>query len=554
MPDEGAAPEPSTNAAPAQEGNAPAQEGDVPAQERDVPAWRLNLERNALWWALGAILAAVAFVAVGVQVAPEVFWDRFVWEDLYGPLVVDARQCNTAATCPGLPDIPGVVVKDGYTITSELTYGLVLAVLLYGIFVGLFRRHGIVADGWFVGALMPWILLGPLARVLEDANVFCQPGTNCEPGAFAYFFISPVIYMHIAVYVIAFLLLGVYIQHRRHADVGLLSGIIGSVLLLGFAAYVWVATQYAHGFSALPPVWFMGLACLAALAWFHHRAMQGLTSVNLTVFVLGIPYAAGAIYLVVRWLAGGVWSQAAWNESYYPQAGAFILLCALSVALLVALLARTMGRRPFPKAWGDVANKVGLRNEKRIGWTGGVMLALAALMAGIIPNLATFFDSVPRQETVIPVLGLGGFALLIVFAFLHVGREGAARPSIFLAYALGINLALVFGHMIDGLSTWVALNDPLDFGIPPYSEKHPFSEFLLRYWNGFLFPAAKLLMVLVVVWLMDREFQDPAPGSASSSGRSLHDERNLVGLVKMAIFVLGFAPGLRDLLRLSMGV
>src|SRR5581483_6389330 len=105
-----------------------------------------------------------------------------------------------------------------------------------------------------------------------------------------------------------------------------------------------------------------------------------------------------------------------------------------------------------------------------------------------------------------------------------------------LAFALGLNAALVFGHMIDGISTWVALKDPLGFGIPPYSEKHPFSDFLLRYLGGFLYPLAKLLMILVVVWLLDRE----------TEGKE--EDRNMVGLVKMAIFVLGFAPGLRDLL------
>ena len=517
-----------------------------------LPAWRESLERNALWYALGAIALATLVVAVGVQVAPEVFWDRFVWEDLYGPLVVDARQCSTAANCPGLPDLPGVTVKDGYTITSELTYGLVLAVMLYGIYVGLIRRHGIVADGWFVLGLLPWILLGPLARALEDANVFCAPGTNCDPGAFAYLFISPVIYIHIAVYVIAFLLLGVYVQHRRHADPRLLSGIVGAVLLLGFAAYTWVATEYNEGFSALPPLWFMLLACAGALALFHHRARRGLATANLTVFTLGVPYAAGCVYLILWWLSGRVWSDAAWNGAFHLEAGAFILLSALLVAGLVYALAVSLTRSRVPQAWGRVAGRVDLRLEKAVGWAGVGAVALAALMAGILPAFTPFFEDVPSKERLIPLLGMGGLALLAAFTFVHVGREAGRKPGVFLLFAAGINLALVVGHMIDGLSTWVALEDPLGFGIPPYSEKHPFSEFLLRYWDGFLFPAAKLLMVLVVAWLMDRE---PAEGEAGqASARSMADERNLVGLVKMAIFVLGFAPGLRDLLRLSMGV
>ena len=525
----------------------------TPAQA-PVPAWRQNVERNALWYALGALGLAVAVVAVGTVVAPEVFWDRFVWEDLYGPLVVDARQCSTAAQCPGLDAIPGIHVKDGYTITSELTYGLVLAVLLYGIYVGLFRRHGIVADGWFVAALMPWILLGPLARVLEDTNVFCRPGTDCDPGVFAYLFISPVIYIHIAVYVIAFLLLGVYLQHRRHADPRLLSGIVGAVLLLGFAAYTWVGTEYNEGFSALPPLWFMLLACAGALALFHHRARRGLTSINLTVFVLGIPYAAGCLWLIGRWLAGRPWMPN-WPGPLHLVAGAFIVALTALVVGVVYAVAKSLSRSRVPAAWARAATKVSEESERRVGWAGVVAVGLAALMAGILPNLAPLFDAVPAKERVIPVLGLGGFALLLAFTFLHVGREAGRRPGVFLIYAGAFNLALVMAHMIDGLSTWVALSDPLDLGLR-YGEKHPFSEFLLRYWDGLLFPFAKLLLVLVVAWLMDREA--PAQARARADGTlseaALADERNLVGLVKMAIFVLGFGPGLRDLLRLSMGV
>jgi uncharacterized membrane protein len=516
----------------------------------NVRAW---FERNALWVSLGALLLAVGVVAVGVKVAPERFYDHFVWEDLYGPLVVDAHQCRSSAdpACVSLGP-PGVAAKDGYTITAELTYGVVLAALLYGIYFGLFRRFQIKADGAFVAALLPWILLGPTGRVLEDADVFCRAGTQCDPNWFAYLFISPVIYVMIALFVIGAMLLGVWVERRRDRDPRMLAGVVAAPLALGLAAFAYVSLFRADDFTALPPLWFEALAVLAAWGLFFARARVGAASMNLVVFVLGLPLAAGTLWLVVRWLVGDVWAAGAWNGRLYFLAAVFVLLAAAAAALAVMALGRLLGGTAALARWASVATRVPEPWERRVGWTGAVLLALAALMAGILPNLAPFFDAVPRQELLIPLFALLGTLLLLAFAVLHVGRETGKRPRSLLIFAGGLNASLVFAHMIDGVSTWVALKDPLNFGIPPYSEKHPFSDFLLRYLGGFLYPLAKLLMIVVVIWLLDRELEGRKEDEAGA-GR-LDDERNLVGLVKMAIFVLGFGPGLRDLLRLAMGV
>ncbi|GEM_PF-4606935 len=504
-----------------------------------VRAW---VERNALWVSLGALALAAGLVAVGTQVAPERFYDHFVWEDLYGPLVVDAHQCRTSddPACQSLGP-PGVPAKDGYTITAELTYGVVLATLLYGIYVGLFRRFQIKADGAFVAALLPWILLGPTGRALEDADVFCRAGTHCDPNVFAYLFISPVIYVMIALLVIASMLVGVWVERRRERGWRALSALLAAPLLVGFALFAYLSLARAGDFTALPPLWFMALAVAGAWALFVWRARLGAATMNLAVFTLGLPFAAGTLWLVVRWLVGGVWSDAAWNGRLYLLAAVFVLLAAGVTALAVMALARLLSGTGALARWAGFATRVPAAWEARLGWAGAVLVALAALMAGILPNVAPFFDGVPRQDVLIPLFALAGAALLVVFAALHVGREVGKRPRALLGFATGLNASLVFAHMIDGVSTWVALKDPLGFGIPPYSEKHPFSDFLLRYLGGFLYPLAKLLMIVVVIWLLDREVGED-------------DDRNLVGLVKMAIFVLGFGPGLRDLLRLAMGV
>lgn len=520
-----------------------------PASRR--PVWREKLERNALWVSLGAIALAAAVVAVGVQVAPETWYDRFWWEDIYGPLVVDARQCRNSsdAHCQGIGPAD-VSAKDGYTITSELTYGLVLATLLYGIYVGLFRRFQIIADGWFVAGLMPWILLGPTARVLEDTNVFCRFGSitassQCEPGVFAYVFISPVIYLHIAVYVIAALLLGVYIRSHAHDPPRRLTAIIGAVLLAGVIAYAYVGTQMPREFSALPPLWAIALVALLAGALFHWRARQGLATVNLTTFVLGLPFAAGCLWLIGEWLAGDRWAHPRWG-GYEYLGGAFILVMAALTAAVVFALSKWLGRSGVGAKWAQLAMRVPEKRVLTIGKLGGIALALGLLLSGILPAFNALVQDVPSREMLIPLLSLGGALVLLVFGLLYAGHDEAKHPGAVLLFTVGINVALIFAHAMDGLATWVAISDPLGLGLA-YGEKHPFSEFLLKYWDGFLFPFVKVMMVFVVAWMLDRETRN-APADAS------FDSRNMVGLVKMAIFVLGFAPGLRDVLRLTMGV
>ena len=524
--------------------------------EPEATGWKARLEHNALWVALGALALAGLVVAVGVQVAPETFYDRFWWEDIYGPLVVDAYQCKNSLDprCVALGPV-GVLAKDGYTVTSELTYGFVLAMLLYGIYVGLFRRYAVVADWRFVVALLPWILLGPLARTLEDANVFCRPGTDCVPNAAAYVFISPVIYVHVALYVIAFMLLGTFLERRRHADPRLLTAAVAGVLGVGLGAYGFLLTEFGHTFHALPPLWFVLVSDLVAVGLFWWRARDGNASMNLTLFTLGLPWALGCLYLIGRWLfgyGGGVWVPAAVSEPHYVDAGLFIAAVAVLIAGIVAFGSRALVRSGAEQAWARLSARVPGTLPNQLGWAGAGALALFLVLSGALPVAQGLARRVPMPEVVIPLLGWLGLALLAAFALLHVGQEAAKRPGVLLVYAVGLNVALVFAHMIDGVATWVALEGNDLFGLPSYSEKHPFSDFLLKFGNGFGFPIAKLLMVLVVVWVLDREAARQEPVGAPAGAWS--DDRNLVGLVKMAIFVLGFAPGLRDLLRLSMGV
>jgi uncharacterized membrane protein len=396
-------------------------------------------------------------------------WDHFIWQYYLGPVWADAHQCSSTLNCHVDPPVP-VAASEGYTLVSELTYGVVLATALYAVFQLLFKRAGVRANGAFIAALIPFILLGPTARVLEDMNVFMGP--DGIPGVFAYLFISPVIYVHVAVYAITFTLIGLAVERARdHVPVNALTGLIAALLVTITAAYAFIITSYASGFQAVAPVWVIAGAAVLAGAFFHFNANRGKAGVNTTLFALGIPFIAGPVYLIIQWTMGNVWSTDVWSAgTTYPLAAAYTLLIAAVVTLLVAL--------------------VGVYGPK------------------LVPRFG---------ESLKPFAG-------------------------------GLNLGLVFGHMVDGVGTWIAMNNPFGFLHQTYGQKHPVSDLFLQlgageWWAGLGFPAVKLVMILVIIWLLDREFK----------GEDASDQ-NLVGLIKLAVLVLGIAPGTRDMLRITMGV
>jgi len=75
-----------------------------------------------------------------------------------------------------------------------------------------------------------------------------------------------------------------------------------------------------------------------------------------------------------------------------------------------------------------------------------------------------------------------------------------------------------------------------------YSEKHPASNALLNIW-GPLFPIVKFLLIIVVIYVFDILYK-----------KELQKYTTLINLLKIGILILGFSPGLRDLLRVTMGV
>jgi len=151
--------------------------------------------KNRILWAV--VIGVIIFVIGGVFLFPRIFYDQWIWKYYWGPVVADASG--------GTAVFNGVEAHEGYTVVSEITYGILVVIALYFIYK-LLRKLGIVVDWRFALSLMPYIVFGPVARVLEDSGFFKPP--------LVYWFISPLIYLQITFYVILFLLLGYYLEKK----------------------------------------------------------------------------------------------------------------------------------------------------------------------------------------------------------------------------------------------------------------------------------------------------------------------------------------------------
>ncbi|MDZ7689128.1 MAG: DUF63 family protein [Halobacteriales archaeon] len=182
----------------------------------------LDDRRSRLLW-LTAVLVPIAVVGVGSLVRPDIFYDRFFWKYLYGPIVADSQG--------GVAELPsGVTATPGYTVVSSAVYAYYLLLAVVGS-VELFDRFEVGDTTSFFFALVPYGFLGGALRVVEDAGAF-------EPPV-AYFFISPVIYITMFVFTAVVFLSAVYAEREGAIDdYAVPVAGAGTVAFVGVAAYL----------------------------------------------------------------------------------------------------------------------------------------------------------------------------------------------------------------------------------------------------------------------------------------------------------------------------
>mgnify|MGYP006286160509 CR=1 FL=1 len=119
-----------------------------------------------------------------------------------------------------------------------------------------------------------------------------------------------------------------------------------------------------------------------------------------------------------------------------------------------------------------------------------------------------------------------------IFRLLSTRFEGV-KPSMH-----GINVMIVGGHLLDASATSIGV----DF--IGYQEKHVLPSFLMEnLGTAFVMFPLKLVFIIPALYFIDRV-------SRESGG----DSKHMIALVRLAVLILGFAPGTRDLIRLALGV
>jgi len=388
---------------------------------------------------LGIFLGIITVIILGYLLAPTLVYDQWIWKYYWGPVVADASGHSVSYN--------GVTVFEGYTILSEITYGIILVCALYGLYK-LLKKLEIRIDWYFCLTLFPFILFGPVTRVLEDTNYFSKPAV--------YWFISPLIYFQTTLYVLIFLFLGYYLQKRafnpRKTLIILLSVF---VLIDSFYTMIW-ALGIRYGALRIEPGYLYVLSLLAFLPLLYRLIKKQIMTANTVIFSGGLLVVFPSFFLIGRWIMGDQWS-----GSFGTSINVFLLVIGLVVLIVI----------------------------------------LVYLIAWIYR----------KHDTI-------------------------------MVYKKPLNLSMLAGQLIDGITSYVSIYDPLHMGLPSYIEKHPASNSLMELWPP-LFPIAKFLLIIIVIYIFDVAYK-----------KELTKYSQLVNLLKIGIFILGVSPGLRDLLRVTMGV
>jgi len=388
---------------------------------------------------LGILLGILVVIAVGYLLAPTLIYDQWIWKYYWGPVVADATGHSVSHN--------GVVAQEGYTLISEITYGVILVYALYALYK-LLKKLDIRIDWYFCLALFPYILFGPVTRVLEDTSYFTEP--------FVYWFISPLIYFQTAFYVLLFLFLGYYLQKKAFSLKKTLRVLLIVFLFIdGIYTILWVL-GFDYGASRIEPWFFCMLSFFAFLPLLYRFLKNQTVTINTVIFSGGLLIVLPCFFLVGRWMAGDQWSSSS---------GTYITVFWLIIGLI------------------------------------SLILGIVALVAWVFRN-----------------------------------NERIA------VYKHPLNLSMLGGHLIDGITSYISIYDPWHMGLPSYIEKHPASNTLMEVWPP-LFPIVKFLLIILVIFVFDVYYK-----------KELERYPRLINLLKIGIFILGVSPGLRDLLRVTMGV
>tara|TARA_B100000900_G_scaffold224485_3_gene190440 strand:- start:803 stop:2179 length:1377 start_codon:yes stop_codon:yes gene_type:complete len=436
-------------------------------------------EKAVIWTAVGLSLAVMA----GLVLAYDTVWTETLRPIIWEPVVEDA----------------GVAGDAGYTPQNTAIYTLSMlgcVVLLQA----LFRKWRLPTDERMTVALIAWVCLAPVLRVLEDADFFSSTRDVL--------FISPIIHLHLAAWlvgiaVISQLVAGRFDGMRSDQAQEAQATLLGGVLFLALMAHWYLLYQPAYGSHA---------------------------DVDFSLATAGVAVAVAVLWGTLVWTR--MWPAITRGMMAFATS-AVVLGVAHWVQFMATPWAQESGKTSGELTFWPVWVVLGLPGLVcfflyRMGKEDARQLTLTGHVAGVLPGHVGIKQWEEEAENWAdhPVEFLSNKALL-------------AHPMV---------LGMVFGQLCDGFATMVGIDM---FG---YGEKHPVSNAVIQYggrinetlgitWGegAWLFALVKAMLVGLIVWLFVQM-------------RVEQRQQHFRLLIVLAVLIVGLAPGLRDIGRLMLGV
>lgn len=443
-----------------------------------LPSTRLSMVEQTL---TRLLLFLVIGVTIGLLLMPEAIWDDGLRPIIWEPIQQDAGAQGDAGY--------------SYQNTAIYTFGLLASVV---VFQALFRTLQLPADDKMMIALIAWVCLAPILRVLEDADFF--------PSSIDWLLISPIIHLHLAVWLIGIGIVSHLVGKKWDdvaGDYGELNIRIRLVPLLCLALLFMWALLFRPGYTEhdMGMRWvYIGLAIGFASLIFSFHATRDWPTITRSL----LSFAVGACFVGL-----GHWAQLAatpWLQESGRLPNDVVFWPSLVVLGIPGLICVTL---------------------YRIGRDDARQLKLTGFEAGVLPE-GISIKSWETEEKVVanhPIEQLSNKALL-------------ASPLV---------LAMIFGQLCDGFATMVGIDY---FG---YSEKHPLSDAVIQYGGGisdslgwdvegaWLFAIVKAILVGTIAYIF-------------LEMRVENRQKHLRLLIVLAVLIVGLAPGIRDIGRLMLGV
>lgn len=436
-------------------------------------------EKAVIWVAIGLGLVMLA----GLMLAFDTVWTETLKPIIWDPVVKDA----------------GVAGDAGYTPQNTAIYTLSMLACVV-LFQALFRSWNLPSDERMTLALIAWVCLAPVLRVLEDADFFSSSRDVL--------FISPIIHLHLAAWLVGIASLSHLLGRRFDGQ------------------------NMDHLEDAVQTLLFGGLFLVLLGHWYllYQPAYGGHESVEFTYGLAGLVLASVTLLLGLVLTRG-------WPAL---TRGMMVFACS-AVVLGLAHWAQFMAT-PWAQESGRVSGDITL-------WPALVVLGLPGLVCYVLYTMGR--DDAQqlrltghRAGVLPPDIGIKQWEA--------ESEKWADHPVEFLSnkalLAHPMVLGMVFGQLCDGFATMMGIDM---FG---YGEKHPVSNAVILYggdlnamlgieWGegAWLFALVKAALVGLIVWLFVQM-------------RVEHRQQHFRLLIVLAVMIVGLAPGLRDIGRLMLGV